>query len=376
MRVALDIRPALRQGTGVGTFVEQLVLALDDLPGDHRLLLFTSSWKDRWPTDRLSGLRRGAIIDRRWPVKYLNLLWNRLSRPRIETFIGPTDVTHSPTPLIIPSRARKVVTLHDLHFLRRPEHAHGEIRRDYPALVRRHAALADAVLSVSEATARDAQELLGIPREKIVVCGEDASPVFDAPPGEEEMQESAALAPQPFVLFVGTIEPRKNLPALLQAYSYLQPRFPELRLVVAGGRGWALQEFDAAWAALPKPEKVIVTGYLEKISLRSLYHRAELLVMPSLCEGFGLPLVEAMACGCPLIVADNSSLPEVAGDAALYWRSGDPRELATLMGDLLEDRGLRKELIERGRRRRARFSWKRTAEIVLQVYRELTGKSQ
>ena len=373
MRIAIDIRPALRRGTGVGTFVEQLVLALDALEGSHHLRLFTSSRSDRWPRERLASLQRAEVLDRRWPVGLLNLLWNRVGRPRIERFVGPVDVAHSPTPLMLPSRGARVVTLHDLYFLRRPEDTRAEIRRDYAALVRRHVAAADAVVSVSAATAADAEELLGLSPQRIVICREDAAPLFDDPPTEEELARSEEAASGPFLLFVGTIEPRKNLPALLRSYGRLQTRFPDLQLVVAGERGWGCGPFDEALAGLPAPQSVVITGYLNQKSLRAFYHRAVALVMPSHCEGFGLPLVEAMACGCPLIAADNSAMPEVAGDAALYWRSGDEDELTDLLETMLVDDAKRKELIEKGRKRRRHFSWKMTAEIVLKLYGDLAG---
>ncbi len=367
------MRPALSRGTGVGTFVEQLALALDALEGDHSLALFSSSSKDRWPVDRLSGMRRSELVDRRWPVRLLNFLWNRVGRPRIERFVGRVDIAHSPTPLLMPSRAARVVTIHDLYFLRRPEHTRAEIRRDYAPLVRRHVKAADAVVAVSEATKTDAIELLDLPAERIAVCGEDAAPIFDLPPSEEETAWSMRLAAGPFFLFVGTIEPRKNLAPLLRAYGSLQERYQELQLVIAGERGWAFDDFDAELDRLPKPSRVVITGYLDRRSLRALYHRATALVMPSFCEGFGLPLVEAMAGGCPLIVADNSSLPEVAGDAALYWRSGEAEELATLLEKTLTNDALRTELLENGRRRRRLFSWGKTAEIVMKLYRDLAG---
>ena len=373
LRIAIDIRPALLRGTGVGTFVEQLVSALDSLDGGHRLLLFTSSWSDRWPRGRLEGLQRSQLFDRRWPVRLLNLLWHRLGWPPVERFVGPADVLHSPTPLLLPGRGAKVVTLHDLHFLRHPEHTRGEVRRDYAGLLRRHLAGADAVVAVSEATAREAEELLGLAPERVVVCGEDAAPLFDRPPSEGELRDSESLAPQPFFLFVGTIEPRKNLPDLLRAYAALQTAHPELRLVLAGERGWSLGPFEEALGSLPEPSRVVVTGYRDQVALRALYRRAVALVMPSLCEGFGLPLVEAMACGCPLIVAERSAMPEVAGDAALYWRGDHPEELAALMEMVLADGELHEDLGARSRRRRSAFSWRASAETVLALYRDLAG---
>ena len=373
MRVAIDIRPALRRGTGVGMFVEQLVLALDGLRGDHSLRLFTSSSKDRWPADRLAGLKRCEVIDRRWPVRLLNLLWARFGRPRIEHFVGKVEIAHSPTPLLLPSRAKRVVTLHDLWFLRRPEHTRAEIRRDYAPLIRRHVSAADAVVAVSAATADEAVELIGAPRGRMVICREDASPLFDEKPTEHELAWADNIVPGPFILFVGTIEPRKNLETLLRAFGIVQSRYPELRLVIAGGRGWGCEPFDEALEKLSDPGKVIVTGYIEQTAIRALYHRAAAMAMVSHCEGFGLPVVEAMACGCPLVLAQRSALPEVAGKAALYCGGDDEGEIAEQLTKLLEDSDLRADLVRRGGERRKEFSWALTAEIVLALYRDLAG---
>lgn len=371
MHIAIDMRPALSHGTGVGTFIEQLALALDRQEGDHHISLFSSSRKERWPDNRLPALRRSRVVDRRWPVRLLNTLWHRAGWPPVDRFVGRTDIAHSPTPLIMPCRGRRIITLHDLYFLTNPEDTVREIRRDYVGLVRRHARTADAIIAVSRATARAAEEYLQLPPEKLHVCLEDAAPIYDQPPTDHDLEQIDALIGRPFVLFVGTLEPRKNLPPLVRAFEILNARYPQLMLVVAGARGWGVNSGDVGLERLRQRGAAWLGGYRDQRFLRALYHRARCLVMPSKCEGFGLPLVEAMACGCPLVVADNSALPEVAGDAALYWRGGDEEQLAGLIERLLEDGEERRSLIARGAARRREFSWDRTAATVLAVYRAL-----
>lgn len=371
LKIAMDIRPALSRGTGVGTFVEQLARALDSLPGDHQLRLFSSSLKQRWPLNKLSGLNKSTLIDKKIPVQLMNLLWHRLSWPPVDHFAGKVDISHSPTPLIMPSRGKKVVTLHDLYFLKRPEHTVNEIRRDYPALVKKHAALADGILAVSQATADDAVELLGVDKEKIIVGWNDAAPLYDEKPTRRELETIRDLVQDPFFLFVGTIEPRKNLSALLEAFSIVSKKCANLKLVVAGAYGWKFEQFKATLDKIHNHEKVWISGYRDNRFIRALYHSAEALVMPSFCEGFGLPLVEAMACGCPLIVADNSSLPEVAGEAALFWKSGKVDELAWLMETVIQDSQTRERLRNSGYQRRKAFSWNKTALKVMGLYNSL-----
>jgi glycosyltransferase involved in cell wall biosynthesis len=373
LTIALDIRPALRKGTGVGTFVEQLALSLDQLEGDHHMKLFSSSMKDRWQDKQLGHLRRSEIVDKRWPVKILNTLWHWFEWPPVDRFVGTVDIAHSPNPLVLPSRGKTIVTIHDLYFITHPESTTAEISRDYTRLVRKHCASADGIVAVSEATAREAIEHLGIDKSRIRVCWEDAARVFNNAPTKEELAQIDQLIPNPFFLFVGTIEPRKNLSSLLKAFDSLTERHDDLMLVIAGGKGWGTGTFDSVLQKLRHRKSVWISGYRDRRFLRALYHKAVALVMPSHCEGFGLPLVEAMACGCPLIVANNSAMPEVAGDAAVYWNSKDPEELAGLMEQVLQDQELRNSLITRGRKRRGRFSWGKTAERVMQLYQDLAG---
>ena len=355
----------------MGTFVEQLARALDSLPGDHDIALFSSSLKERWPRERLDGFRKSHLVDKKIPVQLMNLLWHRASWPPVDMFTGRVDISHSPTPLILPSRGRKVITLHDLYFLKKPEHTVNEIRRDYPSMVKKHAAEADGILAVSQATANDAVELLGIDPGKITVGWNDAAPLYDEKPARRELETIRELVPAPFFLFVGTIEPRKNLTALLEAFSIVSKKRTDMMLVVAGAYGWKFEQFKDTLDRIHNHEKVWISGYRDNRFIRALYHCAEALIMPSFCEGFGLPLVEAMACGCPLIVADNSSLPEVAGDAALFWKSGKVDELAWLMESLVEDSETRAKLISRGKARRSSFSWNQTAEKVMGLYESL-----
>ena len=220
MRVLIDYRPALRERSGVGEYTHELARALlaryppDDPRRALELTLFSSSWKDRF--ERSSDLAGAARIDRRVPVSVLNLAWHRLGWPPIETLAGAAfDVAHSSHPLLMPARAAaQVITIHDLNFLSHPERTDAEIRRDYPDLVGEHARRADAVIVSSAFAADEVARRLGVAREQIAVC----------PPGVPDWQPRASAPANGYLLFFGTLEPRKNIGGLLDAYERLIAR--------------------------------------------------------------------------------------------------------------------------------------------------------
>jgi glycosyltransferase involved in cell wall biosynthesis len=305
------------------------------------------------------------------PVRLMNTMWHRWGWPPVDYFTGKVDVSLSPSPLMLPARKKRIITIHDLYFLEHPEDTVGEIRRDYVSLVKKHAEKADAILSVSEATKKVAMEMLNLPAEKITVCREDISPMFDEKPTDEETELLKRQYAKPYFLFVGTIEPRKNLTDLLKAFAMVHTRLPEMELIIAGYRGWKTEAFDRTIAELSCRDSIEITGYCTRTMLRALYHNATALVMPSHCEGFGLPLLEAMASGCPVITRNISAMPEVAGDAAIYWEGEDPASLAMIMQKVAEDKELQSQMRKRGYEQRQKFSWRATAEIVNSVFEAL-----
>lgn len=357
VRILIDYRPALRQRTGVGEFAHRLGEALvrEAPPGD-RVTLFASSWKDRLAHGAIDG---AEIVDRRVPVRILNLLWHRAAWPPIERLAGPVDVAQSLHPLLLPSRgAAGFITIHDLDFLDHPERTSAEIRRDYAALARAHAARADGILVPSAHTASRVSARLGIPRERLVVF----------PPFVPDRPPRRAPAPGGPILFVGTVEPRKNVPGLIAAYERLlavRPNAPPL--VIAGHvppGAVALLDAGPAAAARVQPR-----GYISDDERTRLYETASMLVLPSLDEGFGLPVAEAMCAGLPVIVSNRGSLPELVGDAGLVVDPGDRDALALAMRRVLDDDGLRHRMIEAGFQRARAFDPAPAARAVLDAYR-------
>jgi glycosyltransferase involved in cell wall biosynthesis len=369
MRALIDYRPALRARSGAGEYVHELTRALAER-GPARgwsVGVFTSSWKDRLTNETRSELGAIEAIDRRIPGKLLHLLWHRVERPSIERLAGKWDVVHAAHPLLIPAqRAAQVITIHDLDFLRHPERARAEIRRDYPALAPDHARRADRIVTSSHFSAGEIERELGIPRTAISVC----------PAGAPEWRHGqGAAAPgvpsDPYILFLGTLERRKNIGALLDAYEQLATDAPVngiAPLVIAGAPTHDATEWMERARRMARPSRVIFTGYVPDSSRRTLYERAALFVLPSFHEGFGLPVLEAMSLGIPVVSSNRGSLPEVLGNAGLLVDPDDREALTAAMRRMLSDDDLRRACGAAGRERARQFTWRASADILLDAY--------
>lgn len=365
MRVLIDYRPALRQRTGVGEYAHQLASALvPRLAPAGGVVLFSSSWKDRLTPSAVPG---AAIIDCRIPVRALNLAWHRAGAPAVERLAGPVDVAHAMHPIRIPARqAAQVVTIHDLFFLDFPAETVAEIRRDYPALASSHARAADHVIVVSEYTAGQVVSRLGVPRDRLTICSPGA-------PSWAPRRRPDRRGP---ILFVGTIEPRKNVPVLLEAYARLVARHPSAPdLLLAGGLGH--QASAAALARLDAPPlagRARHLGYVAGGRRERLFHEASMLVLPSLDEGFGMPALEAMTVGLPVVASARGALPEVIGDAGQLCEPEDAEGFAQGMARLLEDEAFATRCAEAGIARARRFSWAASADALVDAYRQAIAR--
>jgi glycosyltransferase involved in cell wall biosynthesis len=365
VRVLIDYRPALRERTGVGEYAHQLAAALvARLPPSDRLVLFSSSWKDRLAPASVPG---AETVDARVPVTLLNLAWHRLGWPPIERLAGSVDVAHSMHPLLIPSRtAAQVVTIHDLHFLDYSDGTTAEIRRDYPALAAEHARHADGVIAVSEYTATQVVERLGVERSRITVC----------PSGAPDWSPRERAAPAGPILFMGTIEPRKNVATLLDAYQQLVARRPSTpTLLLAGGAGFRSEGILARIADPSLSGRVRHLGYVSDPDREMLYRSASLVIMPSLDEGFGLPALEAMTLGVPVVASNRGALPEVLGGAGVLVDPQDPTAIADAIDRVLSDSELAATCSARGIARSRHYSWDASAATLVRAYeRALTRR--
>jgi glycosyltransferase involved in cell wall biosynthesis len=368
VRILLDYRPALRNRTGVGEFVHELARALGGVlsaRGDE-LGLWTNSWRDRFLPAVASEFPAARIIDRKLPVRALTWSWNHLGWPKVESLAGAWDVVHAQSPLLIPAaNAAQVITIHDLDFLTNPHRAHSEMRRDFPLLVHAHARRADAIVVSSAYGSTEVVQRLGVPRGKVAIC----------PPGSprwatEVAQQRAASGHGSYILFLGTVEERKNVSGLLEAYRLLRARRSDApRLVIAGrlsgeaSQALVIRAEDSAFGGA-----VHFHGYVATDARPELYRDARMLVLPSFEEGFGLPVLEAMACGVPVVISSRGSLPEVAGAAADPVDPDDTKAISFRMEALL-DRDVAQRATTHGFAQAAQFTWQRCAEAMLEAYR-------
>jgi glycosyltransferase involved in cell wall biosynthesis len=369
MRILVDYRPALRARTGVGEYIHTLVGAYT-ASNDDTVTLFTSSWKDR-PSASVARDLRAGLVDRRVPVSVLNYLWHRAEWPNIEMLAGDVDVVHAAHPLLIPSRrAAQVVTIHDLYFLQHPERTRAEIRRDYAELTPHHARRADAIITPSAYTKRLATEQLGVDADRIYVC----------PPGAPAWKTLGRTPNTPgdgYLLFLGTLEPRKNLDVVLDAYTALlrgARRVP--RLVIAGGVSADAQPWLHRMTHEPLRDHIVYRGYIGHDERETLYAGARALVLPSFDEGFGLPVLEAMSAGVPVVTSNRGSLPEVVGGAGVLLDPGDVSAWAAALERIAGDEQWATELASAGLERARAFTWERSATELRRAYQDAVRRRE
>jgi glycosyltransferase involved in cell wall biosynthesis len=380
MRIAIDYSAAVNQRAGVGRLVRNQVLALADVDRANDYTLVYARPNDGAITQfpvAVNFTRREVRLRERW----LAILWHRAKIPLpVEWLLGgPVDVFHSPDFVLPPLRsARGILTVHDLAFLMRPECADARLRTYLEEVVPRSVRRADYIIADSENTRNDLVVLLGVPPSLVSVVpgGVEGrfAPVTD-PALLAEARQRLGVGDAPFVLAVGLLEPRKNLNRLMDAFAVIKGRGAplELKLVLAGGRGWLVDGILAHHEASPVRDEILLPGFVPDELLPAIYSAATVFAFPSLYEGFGLPLLEAMACGTPVVASRASCLPEVAEGAALLVEPSSIESLATALEQALSDHALRTDLRRRGRQRAAQYTWRRAAERLLGVYEKVAA---
>jgi len=363
VRIGIDANPMFLRRTGVGQYTAELVSRIVRLAPEQEFVLYrTGVWgESAGPVGWGEHVRVVSAPKLLLPAR------SRLDR---------LDVYHGTNyRLRGTGRRGTILSIHDLAVDRMPGLAkRGWMARQRSEKTRRAAHQATCVVVGSEYTAQDVVEFMSVPREKVEVISYGVGEEYYAERtagGREALRRRYGLPRERYVLFVGTLEPRKNLPTLITAFGRLAGLRRSHCLVLAGALGWRVREIHDAVKRSGMAGEVVMPGYLPADEVRSLYSYADLFVYPSLYEGFGLPPLEAMACGAPVITSDTSSFPEVVGDAALRIDPQDPDALAEAMEAVLEDESLASALRERGFDRVKRFSWERAARETFEVYRRV-----
>lgn len=377
-RIAIDCRSVFPGMGGIGHCTRSLVRAIAEADGSHDYVLVTT---DRGGAGRLVEGTPAAGRNFRelsFPAGMIDERWEQLQLPTVLAD-NDIDLYHSPCfalPVVETTRAR-VATVHDVVFRARPELVDAGLRGYLDRWTEHSLDVADAIVTVSEFSKREIVGAYGAPAEKVHVIYNGIGPEFqgrEAGDAGKQLREKHAL-PERFVLYVGSLEAKKNIDRLLDAFSILvkEGRAGDRELVLAGGRGGQAYDVEAAIDRAGVREHVIVTGYVADEDVPVLMNMADLFVYPSLYEGFGLPPLEAMACGTPTVVSDAACLPEVVGDAALVAPAEDATGLAAVVERALGDKTLRGKLSQLGPKRAADFTWQRAARETLALYESLIG---
>jgi glycosyltransferase involved in cell wall biosynthesis len=373
VRVLLDVSAVPAQPVGAGVYTIAVAHGLATRPDIDLHLLTRQSDGERWPTLVPGATVHTEVPDRR----VLRLAWEQAGGARVAREIE-ADVWHGPhytMPLRSPIPA--VVTIHDLTFFDHPEwHERSKVVY-FRRMIRAAAKRAAVLICVSEYTAGRLRALCD-PQGDVLVIPHGVDHERFTPAGDAEADRALLAAhgiSPPYLAFAGTIEPRKNLPALVAAFANVSAAHPDVRLVLAGGDGWGVRETSAAIAASGVATRILRPGYLAGATLVALFRHAEAVAYPSLEEGFGLPALEALACGTPLVTSSGTALGEVAGDAALLVSPTDEDALASALATVLDDPETTARLRAAGPPRAARFTWDASVDAHASAYRRAADAS-
>ncbi|MGO8951371.1 MAG: glycosyltransferase family 4 protein [Ktedonobacterales bacterium] len=375
MRIAIDYTSAITELAGIGRYTRGLARALSQYGSEEdSLILFTSQ---ALPSGyQLPEMPHARLLIR--PVGHRNLtrLWHQMHVPLpAEPLMGWPNLIHGPDFVLPPAfLARRIVTIHDLAYLIYPGYAQPGIVDYLSEEVPRALRAADHVIAVSKRTAVDLIERLRVSPERISVIYPGVDPIFTPEPNQAAVQKVCRkydLA-EPFVLAVSTIEPRKNYERLIEAFAAAtrEPDGPRF-MVFAGRRGWLYEGVSTAIHQYPDvADRIRVLGYVPDEELAGLYHAAAVLAMPSFYEGFGIPVIEAMACGTPVICGTGGALPEIAGNAALLLDPYDVAGLRDALVSICSNGNLRSRLIAEGFARAGQFTWEAAAQAHFHLYHQ------
>ncbi|MBI5300776.1 MAG: glycosyltransferase family 4 protein [Chloroflexi bacterium] len=365
MRIGIDVTALPTQLFGAGNYIVNLTQTLIRMDPANDYLIFSKPRQ----IELFAGRGHAQVVRVNLPTRYHRIAWEQTFFPLLIRRYR-LDVVHSPhytMPVVAP--CAKVVTFHDMTFFLHPE-AHLFYKLIFfRGMIPVSSRYADALIAISQNTRADMLRLLPVNPTKLFTIPYGIAPIFrPMPKADQEAALRKYDLPVQFILYVGNLEPRKNLPMLLRAFAALVRRGLPHSLVLAGSRGWMDEEVFATLRELNLGHRVFLPGYIPQAELPALYSAASLFVYASRYEGFGLPVLEAMACGAPVITSNVASMPEIAGDAGVLVQPDDQAGLTDAMARVLSDQELRARLAREGLARSKIFSWERAAEETLAVY--------
>jgi glycosyltransferase involved in cell wall biosynthesis len=368
MIIGIDISQIVYK-TGVSRYTEELVRNLLRIDKNNRYKLFAGVWRQRKIVEDFLRELTTEKLDFESYIKLLpplaaELLWNDLHLVTIESFMGKVDLFHTSNWAQPPAKAKKVTTVHDLVPILYTEHLVPKIVQNFNNNIKWIKKECERIIAVSESTKADLINQIGISGDQIDVVYSGVSNKFKPVTNAlqiEKVKKKYGIE-KDYFLTVGTLEPRKNIDKVVEAFEKINNK--DLSLVIAGKYGWGQRQAEDR-------DRIITTGFVSDEDLPALYSGSKAFIYVSLYEGFGLPVLEAMGCGCPVVTSNVSSLPEVAGGAALLVNPNSAKEIVAAVNKIVEDKELRKKLSKQSLLQAEKFSWKTTAEKTLEVYNKV-----
>lgn len=383
LTIAIDATSLTSQPSGIGLYVYNLIHALHSLQDSEKFqmrIVYQPRLKN-WLKGRLIPPNFIDIDTQVYTLPIPVTITNILAKfpnpiiPYYESYLGFPDILHGTDYVVYPcAKSLKVMTIYDLTFMKYPNFVDWVVR-SYYARVKQCLKWTDLVITISESSKKDIIEYLQVLPEKVYVTplASRYYPNYLFPATMQELEQQTHYNfSKPYLLFVSTIEPRKNINSLISAFNLLKTKYKiEHQLVLVGKKGWNYEPIFTAIENSPWKNEIHHLDYLANDLVALFYSRADVFVYPSHYEGFGLPVLEAMTLGAPVITSNTSSIPEVTGDAAILIDPNDPVELAEAILKIISDSQLRQDLIEKGKARAELFSWERTAKETLKAYRSI-----
>ncbi|MBD2436131.1 glycosyltransferase family 1 protein [Nostoc sp. FACHB-110] len=383
LTIAIDTTCLTSQPSGIGLYVYNLVHALYSLQASQNFQLRTirqTRLKNifKRDVDQLDYLNLNIPVSTiPIPVSVINTLvkFPNPLIPYYEQFLGSPNIVHGTDYFVYPcAKSLNIMSLHDLTFIKYPSFTNF-IVRTYTSRIQQSLKWTDLVITISENTKKDIINYLNIPEEKVYVT--PLASRYNASSFTLELSEKLAKSKlydfsKPYLLFVSTIEPRKNINTLITAFNYLKETYKIAhQLILIGKKGWSYEPIFAAIKNSPWRNEIHHLDYLSDDLVAFFYSKADVFVYPSYYEGFGMPVLEAMTLGAPVVTSNSSSIPEVTGDAAILIDPNEPMQLAEAILQVISDSQLRQELIAQGKERAKLFSWEKTAKLTLEAYRSI-----